>query len=362
MLTLHAPAHLLTEGEGLRARHPDLLGHLFATSGTTGSPKWVLHSEAGLDHCARVVNEHFDCTSEDTWGLALPEFHVGGYCLTHRARLAGGRLTRFAQRWNAVEFTNWLRQENVTVTSLVPTQVHDLIKSKQSCPSQLRVALIGGARLPNALFVEAVALGWPLVVSYGMTETAGLVAASRPLSRELHPLPGWHLDTTAHELLTISGAGLFSGYLTQEQFLPTPCSFVASDRVRIKGGNLTILGRADDQVKILGELVDTQHLQDLLAQVVPGQATTILTLPDDRCGQFLYPMVEGPSDDGLAEKIMQWNKTLPPFSRLQAPSFVSSFPRTDLGKIDRRALTLLLPERHSSPLPSQEDESYPQGS
>lgn len=357
MLTLHAPAHLRNEGEELRTQHPEHMGHLFATSGTTGSPKWVLHSEAGLDHCARVVNEHFDCTAEDTWGLALPEFHVGGYCLTHRARLAGGRVARFEQRWNAIEFTNWLRQQKVTVTSLVPTQVHDLIKSRQASPSQLRVALIGGAHLPEGLFAEAVALGWPLVVSYGMTETAGLVAASRLHSRELHPLPGWHLGTTENELLTISGEGLFSGYLSKEQFLATSHPFVTSDRVRLQGGNLTILGREDDQVKVRGELVDLQRLKDLLAQVIPSQATTLLALPDDRCGHLLYPVVEGPSDEGLAEKIFHCNNSLPPFSRLQAPSFVSSFPRTDLGKIDRRALALLLRERHSSPLPPQENGS-----
>lgn len=352
MVTLHAPPHLLAEGEELRDRHPDLQGHLFATSGTTGSPKWILHSQAGLDHCAGLVNAHFGCTSEDTWGLALPEFHVGGYCLTHRAYLAGGRLAKFDQRWDGVAYTEWLRKEEVTLTSLVPTQVHDLVTLKQVSPPKLRVALIGGAHLTEDLFAKAVALGWPLVVSYGMTETAGLIAASRLHSQDLIPLPSWELATTPEGLLTLSGPGLFSGTLTKEAFLSASTPWTTTDRADVTSHTLTLLGRADDQVKILGELVDIEHLRRHLAALVPECPTALLSLPDSRRSHLLYPVVEGPLAPELLERITGWSESLPGFSRLEPAQFMTCLPRTTLGKIDHPTLRKLITKRHSSPLPS----------
>ena len=351
MLKLFPPPHLAEQASRLAAQTPSLSGCLFATSGTTGDPKWILHSQAGLDWCARTVNTLFDCQARDVWGLALPEFHVGGYCLTHRARLAGGSLRRFPHRWQATAFSQWLAAEEVTVTSLVPTQVFDLVQAYQRCPPLLRVALIGGEELPANTFEQAIALGWPLITSYGMTETAGLIAASALGTRELHPLPGWELGMTAENLLTVDGPGLFSGQVTSAGLQATPHPFVTKDIVALSQDTLTVRGRSDDQVKILGELVDLHSLRQSLAAALPDLRSTVLAFPENRRGHQLIAVLESDPEPSLCERVSTWNTTLPAFARCLKPVFLTPWPRTPLGKTDQQALRAQVTENQNSPLP-----------
>ena len=339
MLRALSPPHLASTGKRLTEKHPELQGLLFATSGTTGHPKWIIHSQEGLDWCAKTVNEHFDCSQIDTWGLALPEFHVGGYCLAHRASLAKGRLARYPSRWNPLQFQHWLASEKVTITSLVPTQVFDLVHAKLQAPPTLRLALIGGEHLNEHLFEKALALGWPLIISYGMTETAGLVASSQLRKNELHPLPGWDLTVDPNGLLTIDSPGLFKGTLDEQGFHPQTSPFTTKDLVDLSAHTLTIRGRSDHQIKILGELVDLATLRTSLAATLPRQQTTIIALPDERRNFQLFPVIEGSNSQSVTANIAAWNQTLPPFSRCQQPLFIASWPLTPLGKTDLQNLT-----------------------
>lgn len=351
MLRLLPPAHLALEAKILAEKNADLSGLAFATSGTSGAPKWVLHSVENLDWCARATNRHFGCSAEDVWGLALPECHVGGYCLTHRAQIAGGRLATFRPKWDPTLFGPWLRQEKVTITSLVPTQVFDLLRAEVSAPPALRVALIGGEHLEEALFEKALSLGWPLVTSYGMTETAGLIAASAVGERTLRPLPGWQLARDSDGLLTIDGPGLFQGYLSAAGLQRPDHPFTTKDLVDLEEDALFIRGRSDDQIKVLGELVDLSQMRRKLAATLPGYRSTLIALPDERRGHLLIPAIEGRPSDALRQALDQWGAELPGFARCQPPHFSPQWPLTPLGKIDRRALEEEIANERNSLLP-----------
>ena len=342
VLRLFSPPHLAERARLLTENNRKARGYVFATSGTSGEPKWIIHTQESLDWCALTTNAHFQCNSQDVWGLALPEFHVGGFQVTRRARLAKGRLAKFERKWNATEFHHWLRQENVTITSLVPTQVFDLAQAKLKAPPELRIALIGGEHLDESIFEKALSLGWPLVVSYGMTETAGLIACSDVGQKTLHPLPGWSLSSDETNLLQVSGPGLFSGYLREDGIEPAPQPFTTRDLVKIENNILTPLGRRDDQIKILGELVDLAQLRKSFAATFAKHRTTVLALPDPRRGHLLQPVLEAPADPGLRESIESWNETLPAFSRCRSPHFVVRWPLTPLGKTDQQALRELV--------------------
>lgn len=352
MIVLHAPPHLQEEGEALCARHHSLNGHLFATSGTTSAPKWILHSQAGLDWCADTVNQHFACSSLDVWGLALPSFHVGGYCLTHRANRAGGRLAHYREKWSPQSFLKWAQQEAVTITSLVPTQVFDLVKAQSRAPSALRVALIGGDHLPEEIYQQARALGWPLILSYGMTETAGLIACSTAASPRLFPLPGWEMTLAEDKILALAGPGLFAGRLTPEAFLPTNKFFHTNDRAELVDGELKLLGRDDDQKKILGELVDLAKLRESLAATFPEQNTTVVATPDERKGWQLFAVFECQPREVPLDRFSIWNQHQPPFARLGGPLPLPHWQRTPLGKVDRQALLHRVINERDSLLPA----------
>ncbi|MBL7687804.1 MAG: AMP-binding protein, partial [Bdellovibrionaceae bacterium] len=150
-----------------------------ATSGTTSGMKsgsLVVLSHEALEVSARAVNSHLQVSSQDRWGLALPLFHIGGLMILIRAALVGVGVSRFDESWDARRFHRWLGDARVTLLSLVPTQVFDLVEAGLTAPRGLRAVIVGGARLEPELFQRARDLGWPLLVSYGMTECGSQVA------------------------------------------------------------------------------------------------------------------------------------------------------------------------------------------
>lgn len=351
MMVLHAPPHLQKEGEALCASHHTLEGHLFATSGTTGSPKWILHSQAGLDWCADTINDHLSCSGRDIWGLALPPFHVGGFCLGHRAARAGGGLAHYSGKWCPHRFHAWATQESITVVSLVPTQVVDLVTHHLSPPPSLRIALVGGDHLQEASYLAARKLSWPLRLSYGMTETAGLVACSPLAQPTLAPIPGWELTTESDNILTINGPGLFSGQLTSDGLTPGDRPFRTTDRAEINKGQLSLRGRADDQVKVLGELVDLSQLRKSLAITFPKPNNTVVPIADPRRGFLLFAVFESLQGEVDCQAFAAWNRAQPPFARLEGPLVLPEWERNGLGKVDRKALAQRVANERDSLLP-----------
>ena len=140
---------------------PELRGHvLFETSGSSGTPKWVALSKPALLASAAAVNRHLDVNTRSRWGLALPLHHVGGFGVAARAYQAGAEMSIYPGKWNAADFRAWLDRENITHTSLVPTQVHDLVSANLVSPTPLRTIVVGGAgSKPRSANVRVVSAG-----------------------------------------------------------------------------------------------------------------------------------------------------------------------------------------------------------
>lgn len=260
-----------------------------ATSGTsagvavhggrmTDSPSGslVVLSREALEVSAHAVNQHLSVKAQDRWGLALPLFHIGGLMILIRAALSGSGVSRFDESWDVCRFHRWLGDARVTLLSLVPTQVFDLVEAGLTAPSELRAVIVGGARLEPELFLRARDLGWPLLVSYGMTECGSQVATGsfaepsvlRPLSHiEVRSVDGV-LELCSRAMMTakldLGGAVTRMG---EGEWYRT------SDRGEVidVGGRpaLRIHGRIGDVVKILGELVDVARLNGVLHALLP---------------------------------------------------------------------------------------------
>jgi O-succinylbenzoic acid--CoA ligase len=335
---------------------PELAGHvLFETSGSSGNPKWVALSKDALLASAAAVNSHLRVTRESCWGLALPLNHVGGFGVAARSYQASCRLESSAGRWEGESFRHWLATTGVTHTSLVPTQVHDLIKLKLTAPSSLAAIVVGGGHLDPVTGQAARDLGWPVLASYGMSEAASQIATQSPdlLDKPYQPapiplLPIWQAKITADGLLSIAGPGLFSGYVSGGRFTPRLSEWhVTSDLAMIDSGGLTPLGRADSLIKILGELVDPESIERELASLSEGRLAigtfAIIATPDDRAGNALTPVFESSFDAGIVEPVLALYHALAPgFRRLKPARIVGKFPRGGLGKIKRAELASMI--------------------
>jgi o-succinylbenzoate---CoA ligase len=337
-----------------------------ATSGSSGDAqgRLIVLSKAALQTSARAVNEHLGATSADIWFKALPDFHVGGLGILIRAELSGAKVFESRlNKWDAVEFVHEITAAGATLASLVPTQVFDLVQAKVAAPTQLRAIVVGGGRLEPSVHEAALALGWPCLVSYGLTECCSQVAtARRPDDRRLFPLKHVQVRTNSADaadsselgrieikseaLLTgqivFANAGLTGAKFVRHQvgkwFQTEDCGSVEAD------GSLEISGRTVDFVKIGGEGVLLSRLQDRLERMRSESAfpdSVLLAVADERLGAkiVLLTVAEGSSAQGLMER---FNQQVMPFERIRSVHRVSEIPRSPLGKLLRaEALRLL---------------------
>lgn len=331
---------------------PELAGHvLFETSGSSGEPKWVALSKRALLVSAAAVNQHLGVTRGSCWGLVLPLNHVGGFGVAARAYEAGCGFQDFGRRWDAAEFRGWLQRNNVTHTSLVPTQVYDLVNEKLTAPAGLAAIVVGGGHLDPLTGQAARDLGWPVLASYGMTEagsqiaTQGLDQLQAPYqSAPLPLLPIWEARISPDRLLAISGPALFSGYVSGGKFIPRETHWhLTADRVILENRTITPLGRADTLVKILGELVDPEAIErELLAisegKLAPG-SFAIVAIPDERAGNALVPVFESSVNPATIEAVLSNHQNQAPGIHRLTPSIVvAQLPRSELGKLRRNEL------------------------
>ena len=242
------------------------------------------------------MNAYLGAICDDVWLRALPQFHVGGFAIGPRAVLAGSNLDSLKGSWDSRKFADAVRKTGATLTSLVPTQLFDLVESKIEAPGSLRCVLIGGGAFAADLKAQAEALGWPIRGTYGMTE-AGSQIATQNEGGDLEPLPCWHLRVDDDDVLSIRGDALFSGYLVREGGgwrLEEPFDddgwFRTSDLVRLRERTLEFVGRSDRCVKILGELVNL----DLLEALLGTSDAALVALPDARRGSKLILVCEEP--------------------------------------------------------------------
>lgn len=348
---------------------PELRGHvLFETSGSSGTPKWIALSKSALLASAEAVNSHLEVTPRSCWGLALPVHHVGGFGLAARAFAAGCTLREFGRRWDASAFATWLAENEITHTSLVPAQVHDLVAAGVRRPLSLRAIVVGGGHLEVKTGQVARALGWPVLASYGMTEAASQIATATldSLKEVYQPapipvLPIWQAVTTEDQRLRISGPALFSGMLIRENetwvFMPRLLEWhETSDRVKLENRLLTPLGRSDLRVKVLGELVDLEVIERELLELSEGKLQpgtfVVVALPDARAENALVPVFEAAVNREIIDATLAAHAgRIPGFQRLRAARILGNFPRSPLGKPARAKIKAEIssPNQNSPP-------------
>lgn len=326
----------------------------FQTSGSTGQPRWIGLSRAALLLSAAVVNRHLEVDERTCWGLALPLNHVGGFGVVARAFEAASRLACFREKWEPGRFTCWLEAERVSHVSLVPTQVHDLVRVGLRSPSWLKVVVVGGGGLGEEVGRAARKLGWPVLASYGMTEAGSQIATqSLELLEEpyicgpLEVLPHWEVRVEAGGCIAIRGEALFHGEFIQVgrewRFSKRVGDwYVTKDLGSLDDAGLLPSGRADALVKVLGELVDPIAIERELG--LPE--VSVIALPDPRKENHLIAVYEDPAiGKRVEDSVTAYNGSAVGFRRIDRVVRVEAIPRGDLGKVRRLDLTCLVLEQ-----------------
>jgi o-succinylbenzoate---CoA ligase len=326
----------------LEADFPDLPDHVWlATSGTSGRFKLVALARQAMEASARAVNAHLGASAQDVWINPLPLFHVGGLGILVRAHLAGSRCEVLVGSWDPQRFVDGVRRCDATLSALVPTQVHDLVQAGLAAPECLRGVVVGGGVLTEDLCVRAAELGWPLLPSYGLTEAASQVATAmhgRGASAWLPLLS--HMEARVGEggVLELCGDSLLTGWMifdgsgTARWEDPKNGGWYRTgDRAELRGGEVRVVGRVDDLVKIRGELVDVAALERALQECVPSGLVRLDIESDERTGSKLRVCAENQSALAEARSVLE---IFPPYARPEICE-VTPIERNALGKVVR---------------------------
>lgn len=314
---------------------------IISTSGSEGKPRAVLLGNSQLDAAAAGSNQCLSLRPGDLWLNCLPLYHIGGQAILWRcARAAAGVLLQDGFSVDAV--ANELHGHPVTHISLVPAMLAQLLEKKISPSASLRVTLVGGAALSRPLYDKAIAAGWPLYPSYGMSESAAQIATFDPANGVWHeglvgkPMPGHEIKIDADGHIAIRGPQVMLGYLwgggvDAEGWLST------GDLGSIDtAGCLTVTGRADDMLISGGRNVHPFEVESCLAACPGVHDVAVTGQPDPVWGDLVVALIVGT----VKEKTLldHARQNLPAAALPRKIRFIDQLPRNLNGKIDRAAL------------------------
>lgn len=330
-----------------------------ASSGSSAkdlrSVKLIALSKKAFLKAAQAANIHVQSDSRDIWLNPLPDFHVGGLSIYARAHLSKTTVIDFTEAWNAKVFSQVIENQKITLTSLVPTQVFDLVDQRIQAPASLRAIIVGGGALAQDLYEKALELGWPLLPSFGMTEVCSQVATAeleslKTKKPQLKILSHIKAALNDEGLLKIQSDSLLTGFAQwkeDEAVWTDPKEsgwFISEDRAKLEDGFLIPQGRGQHYIKILGEGVSLFRLQEIFEKIVREedpqnwQAYALLAMPDLRRENQIV-MVHAAADPAKSTKISEkYNSQVLSIEKIQQSISVVQIPRSDLGKIKYQQL------------------------
>lgn len=344
---------------------------MFFTSGTTGSPKPVLHSyKYPLGHFITAKYWHnvdpngIHFTVADTgWGKALWGKLYGQWlCETTT-------FTYDFNRFDAKDVLSMLEKYNITTFCAPPTIYRFFIKEnlKDYDLSSIKNATVAGEALNSEVFSQFIkATGIPLMEGFGQTETTltvgNFVGCDIKPGSMGKPSPAYKVDIVkpdgeptkigeVGEIVIYTDSeipcGLFKGYCNDPDSTNAAWhdgAYHTGDTAwRDQDGFFWYVGRVDDLIKSSGYRIGPFEIESVLMELPYILECAVTGVPDEVRGQVVKASIvltkdKKPSDE-LKKEIQNYVKThTAPYKYPRIVEFMDELPKTISGKIRRTEL------------------------
>ncbi len=339
------------------ARDPDDVAWLIGTSGTTGSPKLAMLSDANLLAAVDATLPARPVGKTDVLLTPFPLCHVAGYNVFVLHRRA--RPIVLQRTFDAVGLTRLVARHRVTMLSLAPTMIAMLLDHPDVDDADLTTVHAlgyGASPIPGTVLRRVIdRWDWDCSQGFGMTELAGnalflgpeehrraaagddrlLVAAGRPS-------PGVEVRVGEHDELLIRAPQVMIGYWQDPDATTTALGdgwLHTGDVARIDDdGIVTIVDRKKDVIVSGGENVASREVEEVLHTHPAVGDVAVIGIPDPRWGEQVCAVVVAREEVDAADLVAHCRAQLAGFKCPRRVEFVDILPRNASGKILKHRL------------------------
>lgn len=361
------------------------------TSGTTGKPKGILHTTGGYltgaSYSHRVV---FDLNIEkDVYWCTADVGWITGHSYVVYGPLANGATqVIYEGTLDSPNFERWweiIAKYKVSIFYTAPTAIRTFMKIGRSVVdghdlSSLRIlGSVGEPINPEAWHWYHDVVGGSkceIVDTWWQTETGSIMISpiphafkTKPGSAQ-RPLPGITVGIVDENGAPVKNAkdGSEAGYLTIDEPWPSmlrgvwgdparfietywskfPGKYFAGDGARFdEDGDIWLLGRIDDVIKVSGHRLSTAEIESALVEHHWVAEAAVVGAKDEITEQAVVAFVilrqdeigDAPNEEEIGKVLRNWvTEKIGAIARPRQIMVVSELPKTRSGKIMRRLL------------------------
>jgi acyl-CoA synthetase len=364
--TFPTPAGASTTPAPATSTDPDKVIYLAFTSGTTGRPKAVMHSDNTLLANGRaMVADWGHQASTILLSLSPMSHHIATVALEQN--LVAGCEMVMHDVTSGIPAFDWIEQSGATYVMGVPTHAMDLLheaeKRKATQLGAVKVFYMAGAPIPSETARKLMALGAKPQNVYGMTENGSHQYTKPTDSPEVitstcgkacvgYEIKLWQqenpdLEAAPGEIGEIGGRGgvLMLGYFGNQQATESSFNasgwFMSGDLGRFDAhGNVQIVGRKKDLIIRGGHNIHPARIEDLAHRHPRVKKAAAFAVPDERLGEKVCLAIIADGQAPEAEELLQHLAAIG-LSKFDMPEYYlvqDVFPLTASGKILKREL------------------------
>jgi O-succinylbenzoic acid--CoA ligase len=340
---LHWPAPAETEREtnpGGLTHELDEVCAVIHTSGTTATPRPVELTYGNFLWSALGSAVALGVDPSERWLCTLPLSHVGGLSILVRSAIYATTAV-IHERFDTLAVLAALREQKITLVSLVSTTLARLLDAGLREPPALRCALTGGGPVPPALVARAREAGVPVFETYGLTECCSQAATAPLAAAASDNGAGVPLFCTRTE---IAGDGeiLLSGPTLARAAVRADGRLHTGDLGHIDAdGFLHVSGRKADTIISGGENVAPAEVEAILEAHPHVAEAAVVGRSDARWGEAVTAIVVPRAGVALDTELLREHCAahLAPYKvPKQVIPISGPLPRTRSGKLLRRQL------------------------
>lgn len=337
------------------------------TSGTSGRPKGALLTHANCFWTNLSIDHLMDVTTFDVVLQVLPQFHVGGWNVQPLLAWWKGATVVLEPSFDPGRALSLIEARRVTTMMGVPANYLFMAEHPSFAAtdlSSLRMAVVGGAPMPEGLIRTWADRGVALVQGYGLTEAApnvlGLppeyVAAKVGYAGKAYPHvevalageDGELVDGPAIGELLVRGQNVFAGYWQDPESTAEAMRggwlHTGDLAERDAEGFYRIRDRLKDMYISGGENVYPAEVESVLADHPAVIEAAVLGIPDERWGEVGLAFVATRTPVEPEELIGFCRERLATFKVPRQIRFVDRLPRSGMNKVLKREIAASLAE------------------